>query len=390
MSATHDLVLNKIFGVARRHGEARLVARLNRPDLFHDPSGLVRVFIPDMHLLSIHDQSHYLYSFDHDEANGHLRRGELLAELLDELRPHAAAVCELHQLGDFADLWRSFDDDGLRALETILARRDYPFLDPLADRALFVAGNHDQELTATGAVRAEKSRLFPHGVLVTHGDGLDPVEDMGRLNEVAVRLLSEGHGVTEYDLRVPVGRLLKGAVPLRGIDPGAPPDAVNVRYATWSRKFLDEWKSLFNASAGTSLDFRAERADILNAHELLLLGLDAKTRLADAAGRSWDDVPTDAKRRLKRLGMDGAPVDTSVRLIVVGHSHRARIVVAEEVDFSGDPTGERFVLMDCGAWIERSIMEDSAGKSRTRPSCQIGVQCGADLRIYQIDLTGAV
>jgi hypothetical protein len=41
--------------------------------------------------------------------------------------------------------------------------------------------------------------------------------------------------------------------------------------------------------------------------------------------------------------------------------------------------------MDCGGWIENCTIVDPASKAIiTAPSRQIGVQCGNDLRIYQL------
>jgi hypothetical protein len=40
------------------------------------------------------------------------------------------------------------------------------------------------------------------------------------------------------------------------------------------------------------------------------------------------------------------------------------------------------VLMDCGAWIESCRF---AGERAAVPSCQVGILCGGDARIYQLD-----
>lgn len=395
MTASLQKTLVALASVAKAHGGWRLVAKFDDAEVFRDDSDVVRVFVPDLHLLGAQDQAHYRYSFDHDEGPGWIARSPLLGDLahaLTDLGGRRGGGVELHQLGDYADVWRAYDDDGLRALEAILTRGDYPFLRPFADEALFVAGNHDQELTATALLRAEKSRLVGDrdgapALLVTHGDALDPVENMGRLNRTAVRLLGEANAAATYDLRVPPeARLRDAKTPSEG-DPDEDP-LVNVRVATWTKKFLREWTNTTDAGARTSAQFRSVFDELTAAHELLPLAFDARLRLGEAAGSAWRDVPTEAKRRLMRLGLEESPPGNPPNLIVVGHSHRARITVAEERDERDRPTGDRFVLMDCGAWIENAVFDDGSPHGRRGPSCQIGVQAGSDLRIYQFDPKG--
>ena len=392
MKAAMTSVVSKLRSVVGRRGTLRLVARYDRPSVFDDRSGVARVFLPDMHLLTPNDQAHYRYSFDHDEGVSLFSRALLLADLLRAFDDFDGGDFELHQLGDLADLWRAYDEDGLRALETILRRADYPFLERLLDRALFVAGNHDQELSATHLLHAEKSRLCGSGakggILITHGDAVDPVENMGRLNEVAVRLMGESQPSSTYDLRTPAARLHRQAAAYSD-DPLAPPPIVNVATAEWSTRYLREWKNTKNAAARTAAWFRDEEVALSAAHEILPLALDAKTRLTDAAGLRYDDVDTAGKYRLRRLGLAASPPDTTVRLMVIGHTHRARIVVAEEQDRENrrrPATGDALILMDCGAWIENATFADEHGRPRTTASAQIGVQCGSDVRIYQCDL----
>ena len=72
----------------------------------------------------------------------------------------------------------------------------------------------------------------------------------------------------------------------------------------------------------------------------------------------------------------------SVRvLLVVGHSHHPRLVALDEED--GDPF---MVLLDAGAWIENVSVNGAAAVA----SAQIGVVCGSDVRIYQLDPAPAV
>ncbi len=69
---------------------------------------------------------------------------------------------------------------------------------------------------------------------------------------------------------------------------------------------------------------------------------------------------------------DGRPIAPRLKVMVIGHSHHARLVVDHTTNL---------VFMDCGAWIENY----QVGQQRKRPNRQLGVICGADLRIYQLD-----
>jgi hypothetical protein len=65
-----------------------------------------------------------------------------------------------------------------------------------------------------------------------------------------------------------------------------------------------------------------------------------------------------------------------VRLIVIGHTHQARIVRGKRKN------GERFVLMDCGAWVGLDFLSNTLDAPIA--NAQIGVKVGDDLRIYQL------
>jgi hypothetical protein len=68
---------------------------------------------------------------------------------------------------------------------------------------------------------------------------------------------------------------------------------------------------------------------------------------------------------------DGQPSAPNLTVLVIGHTHQARLVVDHTANL---------VLMDCGAWIE-SYQVDQGPK---HPNRQLGAVCGADLRIYQL------
>jgi hypothetical protein len=69
---------------------------------------------------------------------------------------------------------------------------------------------------------------------------------------------------------------------------------------------------------------------------------------------------------------DTQPAAPDLKVMVIGHTHHARLVVDHTADL---------VLLDCGAWIEYYQVEQEP----KRPNRQLGAVCGADLRIYQLD-----
>jgi hypothetical protein len=73
-----------------------------------------------------------------------------------------------------------------------------------------------------------------------------------------------------------------------------------------------------------------------------------------------------------------------VRVIVVGHSHTATMILCEP------PGGGRpLVMMDTGAWIEQCTYPlAEGGMAPPEPSAQLGVIHGNDVRLYQIRVLG--
>jgi hypothetical protein len=65
-----------------------------------------------------------------------------------------------------------------------------------------------------------------------------------------------------------------------------------------------------------------------------------------------------------------------VRLVVIGHTHRPRIVRGTR------PDGAMFVLVDCGAFVGTSFLSDELDAPIANG--QIGVKVGNDIRIYQL------
>ena len=82
---------------------------------------------------------------------------------------------------------------------------------------------------------------------------------------------------------------------------------------------------------------------------------------------------------MERVGGMNKKFDTAMNLAIIGHTHSARIAVY-------DAPRKFFVLMDCGAWCERF----RTSSEEVHYNCQMGVVCGNDLRIYQLEADPAL
>jgi hypothetical protein len=68
-----------------------------------------------------------------------------------------------------------------------------------------------------------------------------------------------------------------------------------------------------------------------------------------------------------------------LRLVVIGHTHHARIAVDERAEKDGGSKRGFFALVDCGAWLESGNLGGQIVRN-----AQIGVLYDNDVRIYQL------
>lgn len=349
-----------------------LVNRYSNPTLGLGQDPTLRVFVPDLHWMSAEGQQAYPgYYFNRIKLNGQLLF-EIFLHTLNAYRASGNQI-EVFQLGDRFDLWREATLKPRSPLTLYNRIRKDPVVGPLADQldalgTLHVRGNHDHWLklieTEVPHPRSKDDREAAEGLIfLTHGHRYDQIEFIlpDELKAAAVRRYPgakmHNHHVGfftpdqlesiretqdrrrndhEYPF-LPVVRP-KGALPIRSVEDSD----LLMSQGAWH---LDV--DVFSHGEGEANDF------------------ESRISFLRFAGRIYEE---ERKRRKPR------------RLYVIAHSHNARLFVDRHpVD------GRPLVTMDCGGWIEYCAVRASAAAGPAfAPSAQVGVQCGNDVRIYQL------
>ena len=345
----HDRLLETLNSIA----DVSLVAclrdeRLNFPDIDE-----LHVFIPDLHLITEQRrlQGRFLY------GTNWLKDPDLLGSTVRALKAFKAGAgpsdkVVVYQIGDFLDLWRETSGlnpnaDVASAIEDDHAHLMDAFYDDTLD-IQFLLGNHDYDLYRfTDYAAWGRYYYLSPSVLLLHGDVFDWVEALpDALQKFFVFLFSPRAQPPSSDLE----RMRRFNQQMRG-----------------GNQFQDFIRSLAAAPVGTP-----GPAD------------EVAAAAREAGARYRFNVQLDGVAPPKMLGFLKAAqhkcadadrqFGTALKIAVVGHTHHARIAVRE----SG---GDFFALMDCGAWIENCISEDSPGP---QPNAQIGVLGANEARIYQL------
>ena len=375
----HDDFLSEL--LSRLPGQLFLVNRYADDALGLPEDGVLRVFVPDLHLQSAASESAFTYRFN---GFGAPPGGAPLFETL--LSALAAAApgggLEVYQLGDRYDLWREaivefkkktrIPDaavlrDRIRSdvrIAPLLAR-----LEALPFQAL--RGNHDhllgqlegrpgeppapEELAVAGGlvflthghrwdqienllpddVKAWGVRIYPRPRVSAYGIGFQSPKQVASIRLVLQRRRAFPDYPVFPDLRPQGPRLLQ-----------SPDDAV--RFGSLAGAYLDVRQ--FSHASGGRDDF------------------ETRDSILEFGWKIWKGERENADRGAAR------------RVYVFGHTHRARLLV-DEHPLLGGP----LVSMDCGGWVENcQIRDDESGATYAVPSAQIGVLCGNDLRIYQL------
>lgn len=333
----HDRLLATLESIAG----VRLVAALRDERLnFPDPNDL-RVFIPDVHLIT--EQRRVSAGFQY--ATNFLQS---LPKLVAALRDFKQAVAAdervvVYQLGDLIDLWR--ETDGLDPdldVASAIANDHEDLMAALLDPALntqFLLGNHDYDLYRFPNFAAWQRYLYlSPSVMLLHGDIFDWVEKLpAAVKNFFVFLFSPSvkPASAELERMRPLNQQMRSGNQFRAfiqnaapapLGPTAPPVEIPARFNV----------QMEGAAPPAMLKF-----------------LDAAQQKCLEANQQFG---------------------TDLRVAVIGHTHHARIAVRED-------GGSLFTLLDCGAWIENCVSEDDP---TPQPNAQIAALGANEARIYQL------
>jgi len=339
---------DRLLGALRSICSVRLVAALRDERLGFPDSKDLRIFIPDVHLISDKRRIEGNFTF----STNHTDLLTALALALSDLRSHAAGdeIIAIYQLGDFLDLWRetiNLDDQVDVAAQIKDDHED--LVSALMERKLktrFLLGNHDFELYRWPDYSAWDRRYFlpdttaqAPSTIVLHGDIFDWVENLpDAVKAVFVYLFAPHLSPNDYALgqmRALIKKSHRGRN-YRTYIQAQKPAPIGVLQD--GEVVPDRWNIQQQGSAP----------------EENLRFLEEACNCCMEANRSY------------RMNL---------RVAVIGHTHHARIAVKET------PAGEFFTLIDCGAWIEQCI---ASGETDPMPSAQIAALSANEARIYQL------
>jgi UDP-2,3-diacylglucosamine pyrophosphatase LpxH len=338
----HDRLLAVLQSIA----DVRLIAALKDDRIGCPGANDLRVFVPDIHLLSQDRQASFQYGTNHAD----LLTTVLIA--LKKLRRQAVpnGTLGFYVMGDLFDLWRealsSIAEDTAACIRDSHEDLMAALLDP--DLGVqFLLGNHDIELYRWPAYRAWERRYYlcdsatsAPRVIILHGDIFDWIECFpDQLQQVVVYFSPVAP--TSYQLGELADLAERGE---RGRD-----------YASCIQApqplALGKFKRLANEPIPVRWNVPPTG-----------VGPEEGCRFLDAACR-------EAAKANQQFGLD-------LRMAVIGHTHQARIAVKEDA-------GTFFALVDCGAWIEQCTwLED--GQAITAPNAQLAALCDNEIRIYQL------
>jgi len=356
-----------------------LVSRLNNPALLGGTSSATAyVFFPDLHVISDAAEKRFKYGFRKMGDGSTVDRDSLFEELAQSLckvwiKFGRKQTLSTVQLGDSLDLWRenhSNAQDVQSMIRTI--QHDHPAIqNRLLARgagslnAKLTIGNHeiwgsDGTFQSIDMARAKRSKMLKVGtkrsVLALHGDLFDNLENFlpDNIQSWIVRNFGPLASMKTYKADRGAEKADPGG---DGGYEGGPPRELTYEDQSGT---LPDWVNVWQTNAGSSED------QLKESHGLLPVALETANGLRNGSESSLT---------LMDLNKYGAIPD--LRTFVIGHSHRPRLCV----HLDGALPENNLVLADCGAWIEAIEIG-----GRSVPSCQLGVLCGGDMRIYQLDI----
>jgi UDP-2,3-diacylglucosamine pyrophosphatase LpxH len=309
----------------------KLVARLYDQRIGNTDARIIYIFLGDMHIVSrAKIGARYTANLNHERMFV-----EVLKKVRALKRTQTEHLIRVIQLGDFVDLWKENATDPRPVLQDYQGVRDYLYGlgRQRSVNCQFVLGNHDieiaqiPELYTRWAFRRFISVNGTPIIYATHGDVFSWIEQLpDALQKWAVYHFSP-----------------KAPKPRKGLG-----DIIELR------KHQDHQTDLVHVSqigtlSSVPLEGIMPQVNISQDHRFL---------------RDCFDRVDEMNRKYQ----------CAINAAVIGHTHDAQIAVLEEGN-------KFFALLDCGAWFGTY----QAAPNDVRPNCQIGVICGNDFRVYQLD-----
>ena len=301
------------------------VARVYDPRIGNKNTERIYLFFPDLHIITRKlREKRYEYGFNHEWVFV-----DLLKKLLDLRRKQDRYALSVCQLGDYVDLWRENVKDPKKIYSDFQGVWDY-----LYDlNSWFILGNHDVDLARVPRLSPlwHFRLFFPDEdepkVYVTHGDVFDWIEKLpDDLQRWAV------HHFSPKEAKPP--KKLKKMV-----------------------------------------KFKKKNSHRLDPTQVFKIGSLEEVK----TDSGLDDIPHGTSHRFlekcyERVDKMNKEKGLNLTSAVVAHTHEPAISVLDEPN-------RFFVIMDCGSWQGKYQEAESEPKA----NCQIGVICGNDFRVYQLD-----
>jgi len=362
----HALFVQHMLRVAH----VQLVSRLKDDRLDFPHAHDIRVFIPDVHLLSRDKAKAYNYGTNYIPLLSSLA-GELIE--FKESSSEKGAQVTVYQLGDFFDLWRETPTylsrnklaEGTATAVQKMAEDHQVLYERLFGPELniqLVLGNHDFDLHyLEDFIGAELRYYFPF-----HSEG----------NPVAVAL----HGAT-FDSRE---RRLSDAIKHMAVHYLGPYVHDRVLDLTPIRELMvenhgeNEYTDHIQRPqpSGLGRSHPMEGEDLIQKNEL---GDENHNVLSPGDPNLPEQDLVFFPQARQFASLINEETGWNIRFVVCGHTHFARIVVDDRSQSQGGTKGGFFALVDCGAWIEECSLD-----GEIVPNAQIAIMYDNDIRIYQL------
>lgn len=339
----HDQLLNALQCLA----SVRLVTALKDERLGFPNANDLRVFIPDIHLISNKRRKEGNFSYITNYVD--LLTGIINA--LVKLRDTATVdeTVEVYQLGDFLDLWRESDSPNSDVAAAIIDdNQELVIALTQKLQAKFLLGNHDFDLWQWPNYTASERRYYLPGtsqqassVMLLHGDIFDWVELFpDQIQNLLVYAFAPLHLANDYELGN-IRRL--------------------VSRAHGSRNYRNYIRVKKPAKVGL---IQSGEADKIPSN----WNIQREGQCPQENLKYLDHAYSYCMEANETYQMN-------LKIAVIGHTHHARIAVRETDD------GDLFTLIDCGAWIENCIGYEDTNPT---PNAQIAALSGNEARIYQL------